>query len=90
MNPEGSHSTICSNGLGIPCIGFGTYGMQGPRLARLIAYALRAGFRHIDTAQIYGNEEAVGEGVLASRVDRDDVFITAKVWFGNYPGWRFE
>jgi 2,5-diketo-D-gluconate reductase B len=90
MKPEGPHTAICSNGLGIPCIGFGTYGMQGPRLARLIAHALRAGFRHIDTAQIYGNEEAVGEGVLSSGVRRDDVFITTKVWVGNYPGARFE
>jgi 2,5-diketo-D-gluconate reductase B len=90
MNPESSHCTICSNGLDIPCIGFGTYGLQGPRLARLVDHALRAGFRHIDTAQIYGNEEAVGEGVLASEVDRNDTFITTKIWVGNYPGRRFE
>lgn len=90
MNPEGPHSTIYSNGLKIPRIGFGTYGMNGSRLAQLTAHALRAGFRHIDTAQIYGNEEAVGEGFLASGVHRDEVFITTKVWVGNYPGGRFE
>ena len=83
-------SPICANGAGIPCIGFGTFGMRGSKLANLIVHAVRAGFRHIDTAQIYGNEDAVGEGIQMSGVSRDDVFITTKVWVSNYERSRFE
>lgn len=63
--------------------------MRGSMLARLIGHALRAGFRHIDTAQVYRNEDAVGEGILISGVPRDDVFVTTKVWVSNYPANRF-
>ena len=83
-------SLICANGAGIPCIGFGTFGMRGERLKNLLVHAVRAGFRHIDTAQVYGNEDAVGEGVQLSGISRDDVFITTKVWVENYTRARFE
>lgn len=81
--------SICANGAGIPCIGFGTYSMGGLQLSRILAQALRAGFRHIDTAQAYGNEDAVGAGIALSGIPRDDVFITTKVWVTNYPKSRF-
>jgi diketogulonate reductase-like aldo/keto reductase len=58
-------------------------------LAHLIGRALHAGFRHIDTAQVYQNEADVGEGILISGVPRDDVFVTTKVWIDNYPSNRF-
>lgn len=90
IRSEGPSSRICANGAGIPCIGFGTYGMRGQKLSRLIGQALRAGFRHFDTAQIYGNEASVGEGILLSGIPRDDVFITTKIWVSNYPPRRFE
>ena len=83
-------SLICANGAGIPCIGFGTFGMYGAKLTDLLVHAIRAGFRHIDTAQVYGNEGAVGEGVKASGISRNDVFITTKVWVENYTQTRFE
>jgi 2,5-diketo-D-gluconate reductase B len=83
-------SLICANGAGIPCIGFGTFGMQGAKLKSLLVHAIRAGFRHVDTAQVYGNEDAVGEGVQMSGISRDDVFITTKVWVENYTQARFE
>ena len=89
MSSEAS-SLICANGAGIPCIGFGTFGMRGGKLKNLLVHAIRAGFRHIDTAQIYGNEDAVGDGVQASGISRDDVFITTKVWVENYTQARFE
>ena len=89
MNREAS-SLICANGAGIPCIGFGTFGMRGAKLKSLLAHAIRAGFRHIDTAQVYGNEDVVGEGVQMSGISRDDVFITTKVWVENYTQTRFE
>lgn len=83
-------SLICANGAGIPCIGFGTFGMRGAKLSHLLVHAIRAGFRHIDTAQVYGNEDAVGEAVQMSGASRDDVFITTKVWVENYTQTRFE
>lgn len=82
--------SICANGAGIPCIGFGTFGMQGTKLANLIVHAVRAGFRHIDTAQAYGNEDAVGAGIQMSGVSRDDIFLTTKVWVSNYGRARFD
>lgn len=88
MNSEAT-SRICANGAGIPCIGFGTFGMRGLRLSHLLVHAIRAGFRHIDTAQVYENEDAVGEGIQMSGVPRDDVFITTKVWVTNYTQTHF-
>lgn len=84
-----SISCVCANGADIPSIGFGTYGISSADTLRLIPAALKAGFRHIDTAQIYGNEAEVGEGILRSGVPREDVFITTKVWVSNLPRRRF-
>jgi 2,5-diketo-D-gluconate reductase B len=64
--------------------------VAGPKLKSLLIHAIRAGFRHIDTAQVYGNEDAVGEAVQTSGIPRDDVFITTKVWVENYTQTRFE
>jgi 2,5-diketo-D-gluconate reductase B len=64
--------------------------MRRNDMLRMIPHVLRAGFRHIDTAQMYGNEAEVGEGWRASKVSRQDIFITTKVWVGNYPAARFE
>jgi diketogulonate reductase-like aldo/keto reductase len=83
-------SLVCANGAGIPRLGFGTFGMQGAKLRNLLVHALRVGFCHIDTAQVYGNEEAVGEAVQMSGVSREDVFITTKVWVANFTRAKFE
>lgn len=69
-----------ANGASIPAIGMGTWTLRGADCARLVAQALTAGYRHIDTAAMYGNEEAVGEGIRASGVPRADIFVTTKVW----------
>lgn len=74
----------------IPALGYGTYGMSDADIHRLLPAALRAGFRHIDTAQVYGNEASVGDCVAASGSPRVDVFITTKVWVSNYPPGKFE
>ena len=71
-------------------LGYGTYGMSDGEIHRLLPAALRAGFRHIDTAQVYGNEASVGECVAASGIPRADVFITTKVWVSNYAPRKFE
>jgi diketogulonate reductase-like aldo/keto reductase len=81
--------TVTANGGRIPSLGFGTYGMTGPALSKFIPAALRAGFRHIDTAQIYANEADVGEGVIASGLGRSEVFITTKAWVNNYTPAQF-
>ena len=74
----------------IPAIGFGTYGMTGDDIYRMIPEALRAGFRHIDTGQIYRNEAEIGDCVAASGIPRSDIFLTTKVWVSNYSARHFD
>jgi diketogulonate reductase-like aldo/keto reductase len=69
-----------SNGVEIPCIGFGTWQTpHGDVAVSSVLSALEAGYRHIDTAQMYGNEESVGIAVKQSGIDRGDIFITSKL-----------
>lgn len=69
-----------SNGVEIPCIGFGTWqSPNGDVAVSSVLSALKAGYRHIDTAQGYGNEESVGIAVKKSGIDRKDIFITSKL-----------
>ena len=69
-----------SNGVHIPCVGFGTWqSKDGPEARDSVAEALRAGYRHIDTAQGYGNEESVGQAVKESGLKREEIFITSKL-----------
>lgn len=75
---------IEANGASIPAIGLGTWELRGRTCARLVEQALRLGYRHIDTAQVYENEREVGEGLRASRVRREDVFVTTKVWTTHF------
>ena len=72
---------IHANGAAIPAIGLGTYDLRGPAGASAVAFALAQGYRHIDTAAIYDNERAVGEGLRVSGVKRDEVFVTTTVWY---------
>ncbi|HMG51004.1 MAG TPA: aldo/keto reductase [Inquilinus sp.] len=75
--------TVTANGAEIPALGFGTFRMNGADTARMVRHVLSHGYRHVDTAQIYGNEAEVGEGLAASGVARNDVFLTTKVWVAN-------
>ncbi|UXS97123.1 aldo/keto reductase [Agrobacterium tumefaciens] len=75
---------VTANGASIPALGFGTFRIPGPDVLRIVPHALKAGFRHIDTAQIYGNEAEVGEAIAGSGVARSDIFLTTKVWVENY------
>jgi diketogulonate reductase-like aldo/keto reductase len=75
---------IEANGAKIPAIGLGTWELRGRSCARLVEQALKLGYRHIDTAQAYDNEREVGEGLRASRVRRDEVFVTTKVWTTHF------
>ena len=70
-----------SNGVEIPILGFGTWQTPDGDTARdCVKAALDAGYRHIDTAWVYGNEISVGEGIRASGVNRGDIFLTTKHW----------
>lgn len=69
-----------ANDAAIPAIGLGTWELRGRVCARLVEQALRLGYRHIDTAEVYENEREVGEGLRASGVPRAQVFVTTKVW----------
>jgi 2,5-diketo-D-gluconate reductase B len=82
-------ATLSVGGANIPLLGFGTYGMSGSKLQNVLVAALQEGFRHIDTAQMYGNESDVGAAIRVSGVARSDVFVTTKVWVSNYSRDRF-
>ncbi len=68
-----------AKGAAIPAIGLGTWQLRGRACARLVEQALRLGYRHIDTAETYENEREVGEGLHASGVRREDVFVVTKI-----------
>ncbi|MBC1487337.1 aldo/keto reductase [Listeria seeligeri] len=73
-----------NNGVEIPILGFGTYQITEPEEAeKAVREAIKAGYRHIDTAQSYMNEEAVGKGIAESGVPREELFITTKIWVEN-------
>ncbi|EJN05171.1 aldo/keto reductase [Phyllobacterium sp. YR531] len=75
---------VNANGAKIPAIGFGTFRMPGADVLRMVPAALKLGYRHIDTAQIYGNEAEVGEAIHNSGVPRGEIFLTTKVWVDKY------
>lgn len=76
-------NTVNANGANIPAIGFGTWTLKDDQASQLVQHALDVGYRHIDTAAMYDNEQSVGEGIRASSVNRDDFFLTTKVWPTN-------
>lgn len=80
---------VTANGASIPALGFGTFRIDEAATARMVKDVLGLGYRHIDTAQIYGNEAAVGAGLAAAGVPRQDVFLTTKVWVETYRTARF-
>ena len=68
------------NGVMMPMLGFGTYGLRGEVCTQSVADALTAGYRLVDTAKVYANEEAVGAGIKESGVERKSLFVTSKIW----------
>lgn len=76
--------TINANGARIPQLGFGTFRMPEADVLSILPKALQRGFTHVDTAQIYGNEAAVGDAIQNSGVARENIFLTTKVWVANY------
>ncbi|KOO68188.1 aldo/keto reductase [Xylanibacter rarus] len=73
-----------NNGIEMPQIGYGVYQVSPDECERCVSDALKTGYRMIDTAQAYHNEEGVGRAVKSSGINRSDIFIVSKVWISNY------
>lgn len=75
---------VPSADVAIPALGFGTWQLTGDAARASVESALAIGYRHIDTAAIYGNEREVGAAIAASGVPRDDIFLTTKIWIDKF------
>jgi 2,5-diketo-D-gluconate reductase B len=71
---------VDANGAAIPALGFGTWELRGDTARRMVETALEIGYRHVDTAQMYGNEAEVGAALRGSGLPRGELFVTTKVW----------
>ena len=76
-------ANLHTQGIDLPRLGLGTYRMQGDLCRAAVESALGLGYRHIDTAEMYGNEDAVGAAIAAAGVARKDLHVTTKVWHEN-------
>lgn len=77
--------TILNNGIKMPMVGFGVFQIHDAKTTQtVVEEAIKTGYRLIDTAQVYGNEEAVGKAIKASGVPREELFITTKLWISNF------
>src|ERR1700737_202105 len=72
-----------TQGISLPRLGLGTFRMQGDACRAAVESALGLGYRHIDTAEMYGNEDAIGAAIAGSSVARGDLHVTTKVWNEN-------
>ena len=72
-------SVKLASGCELPLLGLGTWELRGDQCAEVVERALDMGYRHIDTAHMYRNQDAVGQGLKQSGIDREDVFITTKI-----------
>jgi len=72
-----------TQGISLPRLGLGTFRLQGDACRIAVESALALGYRHIDTAEMYGNEQAIGAAIAASRIARQDLHVTTKVWHEN-------
>ena len=73
-----------NNGVQMPILGFGVYQIPKGETKRCVLDAIKVGYRSIDTAQSYFNEEEVGEAIVECGISREELFITTKVWIDNY------
>lgn len=77
--------TILNNGIKMPMVGFGVFQIHDAKTTQIVVEeAIKTGYRLIDTAQVYGNEEAVGKAIKASGVPREELFITTKLWISDF------
>ncbi|KAF9361405.1 hypothetical protein BGX26_003538 [Mortierella sp. AD094] len=80
---SGKTATL-NTGASIPLVGLGTWQGKADAVKNAVIVALRAGYRHIDTAWIYGNEKEVGDGIRESGVPREEIFVTTKLWNNSH------
>ena len=80
-NPQTQN--LQAGGISLPKLGLGTFRMQGDACRAAVESALALGYRHIDTAEMYDNEEAIGAAIAASGIARKDLHVTTKVWNEN-------
>ena len=73
-----------NNGVKIPALGFGVFQIPPAETEQAVIAAIKAGYRHIDTAQVYMNETEVGLGIKNSGVAREELFVTTKIWVENF------
>ena len=85
-----STQVVEAKGARIPLLGLGTWELRGRTCARVVEQALRLGYRHVDTAEMYDNEREVGEGLRASALPREEVFVTTKVWPSHFAPLELE
>ena len=77
--------TVLNNGIKMPMVGFGVFQIHDAKTTQtVVEEAIKTGYRLIDTAQVYGNEEAVGKAIKASGVPREELFITTKLWISDF------
>lgn len=72
------------NGVIMPIVGYGVYQVDPTECERCVSDALKTGYRMIDTAQAYNNEEGVGAAIAKSGIPREEIFIVSKIWISNY------
>ena len=84
MNTSSRHSRTLTNGVEIPVLGIGTSHNNGGISVDALMHALALGCRHVDTAQRYGTEAVVGQALGQSEVEREEIFVTTKLWPDNY------
>ncbi len=89
-NNKASTPAVEAKGARIPLLGLGTWDLRGRVCARVVEQALRLGYRHVDTAEMYDNEREVGEGVHAAGIKRNDVFVTTKIWPSHFAPHELE
>jgi len=82
--------TVAANGANIPALGFGTWDLRGDTAVNMVRDAIEIGYRHIDTAVMYDNEREVGEGIRQAGIDRNELFVTTKIWPSDFESAAFE
>jgi 2,5-diketo-D-gluconate reductase A len=89
MTPETTfprNTVPLNDGMQMPLLGFGTWQIKGDQARQSEIWALEAGYRHLDTAQMYQHEQGVGEAIASSGIPRDELFITTKLWNDRHDG----
>jgi diketogulonate reductase-like aldo/keto reductase len=82
--------SVKANGAELPAVGLGTWDARGDAVFHAVTAALDAGYRHIDTAAMYGNEREVGEAIATHATPRDEIFVTTKVWSSEHANERLQ